>query len=121
MRGLKLLNNAQRGRIIFVAPFTGAWIEIGNSSQNKGMGCKVAPFTGAWIEMGRRADGRSGPVQSHPSRVRGLKYDTADFFFCRQGVVAPFTGAWIEMNSHYPQYGEQLKSHPSRVRGLKFQ
>ena len=34
----------------YVAPFTGAWIEIGSGRQNpepEG----VAPFTGAWIEM----------------------------------------------------------------------
>ena len=36
--------------------------------------------------------------QSHPSRVRGLKY----WRLCRPlkgRVVAPFTGAWIEMSS----------------------
>ena len=36
--------------IPLVAPFTGAWIEIGNYNADvSGLG--VAPFTGAWIEM----------------------------------------------------------------------
>ena len=38
-----------------------------------------------------------GCLQSHPSRVRGLKFD-----FCirprTETIVAPFTGAWIEMS-----------------------
>ena len=55
----------------------------------------VAPFAGAWIEIHmlgyRRDTGRS-----HPSRVRGLKYE------------------WKQAED-----GEQL-SHPSRVRGLKY-
>ena len=44
--------------IIFigVAPFTGAWIEIGTRHQQKICG-KVAPFTGAWIEIGNRKSG----------------------------------------------------------------
>ena len=56
----------------WVAPFTGAWIEI------EPRPCRrprpgVAPFTGAWIE-----------IDQHGPMVEG----------CR---VAPFTGAWIEI------------------------
>ena len=34
----------------FVAPYTGAWIEIGGVKENTGLQ-KVAPYTGAWIEI----------------------------------------------------------------------
>ena len=57
---------------------------------------RVAPFTGAWIEIEIRGGGMEFIVESHPSRVRGLKL-----------IVVPNN---IE---------EQIKSHPSRVRGLK--
>ena len=35
----------------FVAPFTGAWIEIYVTYWPDRRHCLVAPFTGAWIEM----------------------------------------------------------------------
>ena len=56
---------------------------------------------------------------SHPSRVRGLKYqlDLSWLFDC---VVAPFTGAWIEIEMAAATSAKQAASHPSRVRGLKF-
>ena len=82
-------------KIMQVAPFTGAWIEISSGylqfavvlaslpSRERGlklfnglgrvMNPDVAPFTGAWIEMSNAAP---------PWRRR---------------CVAPFTGAWIEM------------------------
>ena len=34
----------------------------------------VAPFTGAWIEMSTMTTRRTTWAESHPSRVRGLKY-----------------------------------------------
>ena len=56
-------------------------------------------------------------LASHPSRVRGLKSpplspaNSPDF-------VAPFTGAWVEIPP--PRAGTaSTRSHPSRVRGLK--
>ena len=57
-----------------VAPFTGAWIEIGKSSTTPGF-AGVAPFTGAWIEMSTKV----GVVVV--------------------SLVAPFTGAWIEIQT----------------------
>ena len=57
-----------------VAPFTGAWIEIEDSSRDARELGKVAPFTGAWIE------------------ISGKAYTMDDL----KGV-APFTGAWIEI------------------------
>ena len=78
----------------WVAPFTGAWIEIARAwwvmSDDE-----VAPFTGAWIEIvGRDADGFI--AQSLPSRERGLKFEIGPLFG-PDDVVAPFTGAWIEI------------------------
>ena len=57
-----------------VAPFTGAWIEIPDPFIDPVIFRAVAPFTGAWIEMFVAVRPRFGPIPSHPSRVRGLKY-----------------------------------------------
>ena len=78
---------------------------------------------------------------SHPSRVRGLKYDKDLLRVLHAGVapftgawieikrhrslkspagrVAPFTGAWIEIPGWRPARAAAPASHPSRVRGLK--
>ena len=63
----------------WVAPYTGAWIEIAEerTSYDKMF---VAPYTGAWIEI--------------PSK--GLRY--------LDESVAPYTGAWIEISSSKPTY-----------------
>ena len=58
--------------VVLVAPFTGAWIEMAQSS-NTSHSSAVAPFTGAWIE-----------IPSYPVMPKATK-------------VAPFTGAWIEI------------------------
>ena len=55
-----------------VAPFVGAWIEIGEVQSIK-LGFSVAPFVGAWIEI----------VNKHR--------------WSHINVVAPFVGAWIEI------------------------
>ena len=76
-RGLKSRACKDTSGCSTVAPFAGAWIEMGGSyniSSDKG---KVAPFAGAWIEM------------LHNSAWRNT---------C---VVAPFAGAWIEILVHY--------------------
>ena len=54
-----------------VAPYTGAWIEIGQSGRNKSTGT-VAPYTGAWIEIicYRGVENFWGSL---PTRERGLK------------------------------------------------
>ena len=57
---------------MYVAPFTGAWIEICWPRPSVAT-VRVAPFTGAWIEM---------PMQK--------EHHMTD-------PVAPFTGAWIEI------------------------
>ena len=60
--------------VVDVAPFTGAWIEIDRLYLQLLELVKVAPFTGAWIEMRHSVQVRLCPFESHPSRVRGLKY-----------------------------------------------
>ena len=56
----------------------------------------VAPFTGAWIEIDEIEQARRQLDESHPSRVRGLKLG---LYVGGAGSigVAPFTGAWIEI------------------------
>ena len=56
----------------------------------------VAPFTGAWIEIAAGLRSLGDRYESHPSRVRGLKYRS--YSIHRHILrVAPFTGAWIEI------------------------
>ena len=74
VRGLKCYTPFVRVVYRQVAPFTGAWIEIGSSGGGSSTVDKVAPFTGAWIE------------------ITSCSFETASF------VVAPFTGAWIEIS-----------------------
>ena len=71
-RGLKSNTDSLSAKIKEVAPFTGAWIEIGYWTNEKILG-GVAPFTGAWIEI-------------------VMLYSRS-----RKRLVAPFTGAWIEI------------------------
>ena len=60
-------------------------------------GFAVAPFTGAWIKIGVKATAPLTSSVSHPSRVRGLKYNLR--FICPiTNTVAPFTGAWIKIS-----------------------
>ena len=93
-RGLKYPRTGYLHDIEMVAPFTGAWIEIGHHRGDR-EGLSVAPFTGAWIEMLRLSQ---GPYHR---------------------IVAPFTGAWIEIG--FPAVKERsTPSLPSRERGLKY-
>ena len=58
-------------------------------------------------------------LESHPSRVRGLKY-VPTYQKLLLSLVAPLAGAWIEIYVIYKKKLEDYVSHPSRVRGLKF-
>ena len=60
------------GDLPWVAPFTGAWIEI-LIQKLISLRTIVAPFTGAWIEMFRRLVIHFERM-SHLSQVRGLKW-----------------------------------------------
>ena len=75
---------------MLVAPFTGAWIEIGRRS-GMDAGRAVAPFTGAWIEI----------------RVVRMHWNPL--------IVAPFTGAWIEITTpwRFPPFGSGHSLHRS--------
>ena len=57
-------------------------------------------------------------IVSHPSRVRGLKHNPIVFLF-RRYSVAPLAGAWIETLRGGWLSEADHPSHPSRVRGLK--
>ena len=79
MRGLKCYQRRQSGHKAYVAPYTGAWIEIDGTIWT----CHektVAPYTGAWIEIS--------------------VFDTISF----APIVAPYTGAWIEMFMYSSRY-----------------
>ena len=99
-----------------VAPFAGAWIEMYRNSTSS-TPRHVAPFAGAWIEILIKGQ-YLWTKTSHPSRVRGLKYQQPDIviFVSR---VAPFAGAWIEICVRIPT-NTAVRSHPSLVRGLKY-
>ena len=71
VRGLKLAHREDQISTDLIAPFTGAWIETATSMQASRSAC-IAPFTGAWIETTDVQPAGTG-VESHPSRVRGLK------------------------------------------------
>ena len=55
----------------FVAPYTGAWIEI-EIEITMTRDVMVAPYTGAWIEI-YDVFAKKSMIPSHPTRVRGLK------------------------------------------------
>ena len=77
-----------------VAPYTGAWIEIGLRKSVHDYAV-VAPYTGAWIEI------------------------LHNLCWLSNLDVAPYTGAWIEIIKLDGSL-VQITSHPTRVRGLKF-
>ena len=70
-RGLKCSQHARMLYSLLVAPFTGAWIEMGCKATRRPM-WPVAPFTGAWIEI-LAVCLEPLIVGSLPSRERGLK------------------------------------------------
>ena len=117
VRGLKLPRKLTRTSSLYVAPFAGAWIEIlmeylqpckplsrtlrGCVDWNSPTNCKSNKI---WCRTLRGCVDwnllkyflHSLSLQSHPSRVRGLKLKV--FVFCLIVlVVAPFAGAWIEI------------------------
>ena len=72
MRGLKYDYHSFKSAKFIVAPFAGAWIEIGIRYQSANLQ-RVAPFAGAWIEI------------------------TSPYNQSNLPIVAPFAGAWIEI------------------------
>ena len=74
VRGLKSFFRAGCTAQQWVAPFTGAWIEMLKAGTGIQTRWKVAPFTGAWIEIWPALLFPEAGKGSHPSRVRGLKF-----------------------------------------------
>ena len=65
------------------------------AEENPSCWCNVAPFVGAWIEIGRVSKSTFSPA-SLPSWERGLKFHGVQkYTSCHR--VAPFVGAWIEI------------------------
>ena len=71
-RGLKFVTTLIMITRTIVAPFAGAWIEIENPRRLLA-NMNVAPFAGAWIEIISFCGKGKSPLQSLPSRERGLK------------------------------------------------
>ena len=55
-----------------VTPFTGVWIEIASATPPT-LPAVVTPFTGVWIEIDETLKEMNEEMESHPSRVCGLK------------------------------------------------
>ena len=72
VRGLKSVGKPCIRPVIPVAPYMGAWIEIGKRPYWNFF-IAVAPYMGAWIEIWSLCCG------------------------CRCYIVAPYMGAWIEI------------------------
>ncbi len=71
---IEIIKGLWKGATNFVAPHVGAWIEISYWPQYTKKE-KVAPHVGAWIEISR--DNRTrNLLMSHPTWVRGLKFNT---------------------------------------------
>ena len=56
----------------------------------------VAPHAGAWIEISSQLVPAMCFAVSHPTRVRGLKWDYIGYLYDDRHV-APHAGAWIEI------------------------
>ena len=78
----------------------------------------VAPFAGAWIEIGASTRTTTTPMRSLPSRERGLKSDAG----CRAVIQSgrSLRGS-LDFNDEvqYIRFGTR-ESLPSRERGLKY-
>ena len=76
----------------------------------------VASLMGAWIKTLGTVHRRKIGIESHPSRVRGLKH-CITIRNERPMIVAPLTGAWIKIMEQKQRF--MLRSHSSWMRGLK--
>ena len=74
----------------------GAWIEI-LLVISSSMTAPVAPYMGAWIEIGRFPAVIAHIVVSLPTWERGLKSPKPAECLYR-ACVAPYMGAWIEID-----------------------
>ena len=106
------------GRIVYVAPRVGAWIETSVQSADLSH-MYVAPRVGAWIETAYSLTSRLR-IKSHPVWVRGLKLNN-NLEEGQSTTVAPRVGAWIETHvivSIYnkkkvaPRVGAWIETYP---------
>ena len=114
-RGLKCALRPRGIRGNRVAPFAGAWIEIGGCAERR-CTAAVAPFAGAWIEI--LADRTQAPARPVAPFAGAWIEITRRCGNSMPSRVAPFAGAWIEIASS----GATIlppPSLPSRERGLK--
>ena len=100
----------------FVAPFAGAWIEIGKHSAAVNLRM-VAPFAGAWIEIVKRQKAAC-VISVAPFAGAWIEIPLFDQISGLHSV-APFAGAWIEI-TNLCYFNLDILSLPSRERGLKW-
>ena len=115
-RGLKYRNSSERNKMYRVAPFVGAWIEIGYPIPGRALQT-VAPFVGAWIEISLYLKKFSWHRKVAPFVGAWIEiYSIPVFRFLFP--VAPFVGAWIEICVSDSAFAFK-PSLPSWERGLK--
>ena len=87
------------------------------SNDNIRLTIQVAPFAGAWIEIGFNTVFAPFGSTSLPSRERGLKYNR----LCRaRGLCRSLPSRERGLKYRFrKRYGVRLQSLPSRERGLK--
>ena len=76
----------------------------------------VAPYTGAWIEISKNTR-KKVILKSHPTRVRGLKYDYSPSMIS-SGLSHPTRVRGLKLKEYFTPC-LLILSHPTRVRGLK--
>ena len=69
-----------------VASLADAWIKI-NTGREADVDWTVASLADAWIKIKAVLDNMPDAVQSHPSRMRGLKYYVPTVFTNRWGRI----------------------------------
>ena len=138
---MKLIMIWHKQKRTYVAPLAGAWVEIARTPFFSSCMARVAPLAGAWVEIAMYADCMAFPLESLPSRGRGLKSQNL-FYRMVMYCVAPLAGAWVEISpqsSFWPQSqvappagawveimylskpsAGNLSSLPRRERGLKY-
>ena len=141
VRGLKFSSWLSIGYRFWVAPFTGAWIEISwtplcapLASSRTLHGCVDWNFTYTMFNTKKERRTLHGCVDWNKGYgyLREFRMQSRTLHGCvdwniicnyltlRLWRVAPFRGAWIEIVNHTPQVLCAKLSHPSGVRGLKF-
>ena len=96
--------------------FTGAWIEMQESSKSISVR-KCRSFTGAWIEIkGMRYISRERHCRSFTGAWIEILQSTPPLI---PGTRRSFTGAWIEIFTT-PRNPPESNVAPSRERGLKY-